>query len=86
MHVSEQQPYLRRHWLARLGVVKVCGDVKLEQLTEFTYDVLRSPILILPSQLDVCLDDLCQFVSQVVLRPVIRTSSGPNSDVKVRSI
>lgn len=68
--LMSSRPYLGCNWLARLGVVKVCGDVKLKQLAEFTYDVLRSPVLVLPLQLVVCLDDLCQLMSQVILRPV----------------
>lgn len=68
-----KQIHLCCHWLARLGIVKVCGDVELEQLAEFTYDVLRSSVLVLPPQLVICFNDLCQFVGQIVLRPVTRT-------------
>ena len=69
-----QQYHLCCHWLARLGIVKVGGDVELEQLAEFAYNMLRSPILVLPPELVVRFDDLCQLVGQVVLRPVTRPS------------
>ncbi len=62
--------HLGSHWLARLGVVKVGGDVKLQQLTELSDDVLWGAILILTFQPVVCLDDLSQLVCQVILRPV----------------
>lgn len=77
-HASEAHAvssYLCSNWLTRLGVVKVCGDVELEQLAEFTDDVLRSPILILPPELVICLDDFCQLVGQIILRPVASSNS-----------
>lgn len=71
--VRVSRPYLGCNWLARFGIVEVRGDVKLKQLAKFTYDVLRSPVLVLPLQLVVCLDDFCQLMSQVILRPVTDT-------------
>ena len=62
--------HLCSNWLTRFRIVKICGDVKLQQLTEFTNDVLRGSVLILPPQLVVCLDNLCQLMSQIILRPV----------------
>lgn len=45
--------YLSCNWLSRFGVVEVSSNVKLQQLTKFPDDVLRSTILILPLQLAV---------------------------------
>ena len=64
--------HLGSHWLSRLGVVKVGGDVELQQLTELPHDVLWGAILILPFQPVISLDDLSQLVCQVILRPVTR--------------
>ena len=64
--------HLGSHWLSRLGVVKVGGDVKLQQLTELPDDVLWGAILVLPFQPVIRLDDLSQLVCQVILGPVAR--------------
>ncbi len=60
-----------RHAWAR--VVKVGGDVELQQRCELTDDVLWGPVLLLLLQATVGLDDLRQLVCQVVLTPASST-------------
>ena len=71
-YVAAILAHLGSHWLSRLGIVKVGGDVKLQQLTELPDDVLWGAILVLTFQPVICLDDLSQLVCQVILRPVAR--------------
>ena len=63
------------HWLPRLSVVKVGGDVKLQQLTELPNDMLRGAVLVLPLQLVVRLDYFCQLMCQVIFRSAHKTES-----------
>lgn len=61
---------LLSHRHARLGVVKVCGDMKLEKRHQLSQDMLGRSILLLPLHAIVGFDDLRQLVRQVILRPV----------------
>ena len=50
---QQQLCHLCCNWLSWLGVVKVSGDVELQQLAELPDNVLGSTILILPLELAV---------------------------------
>ena len=60
---------LRGNGLAWLGVVHVGGDVKLQQVAELLDDVRWGAVQVLPLELVVGLDNLCQLVGEVILRP-----------------
>ena len=60
---------LRGNWLAWLGVVHVGGDVELQEVTKLLDDVGWGAVQVLPLELVVRLDDLCQLMGEVILRP-----------------
>jgi hypothetical protein len=62
------------NWVSRLRVVEVGRDDKLQQLRKLPDDMLWGTVLLVPPQPIVCLDDLSQLVSQIVLT----TASGHN--------
>ena len=64
---------LRCHWLSRYCIIYIGGDMELQQLRKLANNVLWGAIFLLSPQLYICLYDLGQLVSQVILTPAAMT-------------